>query len=245
MTMALLQCLCLLIANLRVPAAQEVAAPTVAATPEAVRAQWLAMTAGEREEIERNWKRWRELPKEDRDALSRRHQRLQKARHRERESLGDDLPREWQRLDERGRARELSRRALANLRTKFDSLPPELRERLQLDLPAVPPRERERRAKQAIEPYLDFAVPELVRHLVERGELPQAAANEFTRQLKRDPVQRLALVKQLVADHASTFRVPPEDAERVRRAVDPGAGLRVLDQLRRRPGRGDAAQLPR
>jgi hypothetical protein len=254
--MAALPILLALAASIGAGPAQEAPAPAPPAPPpaaeapiapsaESVRAKWLAMTSGEREEIERHWTRWRELPQEDREALSRRHQRLQKARRRERESLGEDLPREWQRMDERSRERELSRRALNNLRGKFDSLPPELRDRLQQELPAVLPRDRERRAKQAIEPYLDFAVPELVRHLVERGELPPPAAAEFTRKLERDPAQRLALVKQLIADHAQTFRVPPEDAERVRRADDPGAGLRVLDQLRRRRGRGDGPLLPR
>lgn len=219
-------------------------APSTAA-PIDVKAQWQAMSSAEREELARNWQRWQSLASEDRAVMVRRHQRLERARRREHETLGSELPRDWQRLDERGRTRELSRRALGNLRAKFESLPPELRDRMSRDLNAQPPREREKRAKQALEPYLDFAVPELVKLLVERGGLPSEAAAEFTRKLKRDPAQRLALVKQLVGEHAEAFRLPPEDAERVRRSEDPGAGLRLIDRARRKRGGANGPILPR
>ncbi|MSR46663.1 MAG: hypothetical protein EXS13_06315 [Planctomycetes bacterium] len=207
-----------------------------------VRAQWETMTPLERAELERNWLRWSALTAEDRAVMTRRHLRLERARRRERESLGGELPKEWQPLDEKARRHELSRRALSGLRAKFESLPPEVRDSIQAGSRSQPPRERERRAKQTLEPYVEFALGEQVRAMAERGELPKEAAIEFARKLQRAPAERLALVKQFIGEHPDAFHVPPEIAERVRGAADPATGLRLLDQVRRR--RGDRPPFP-
>jgi len=190
-----------------------------------VRAAWKAMGPEERGEMERSWQRWRAAPAEERDRYQQRFERLVDLRRRERETAGADVP-----------PRELSRRALARLREKYDALPRELHDRLAAELAALPPAVRERRLKQSIHAYLDFALRERVSDMVQRGELPADGARRFDELAKEKAGDRIAALRQLVVDHPDAFRLSPETAERMRRIDDPTRGLRLIDAARRHRG---------
>jgi hypothetical protein len=190
-----------------------------------VRAAWKAMAPEERSEVEKSWQRWRALPSEERERYQQRFERLVDLRRREREVAGADVP-----------PRELSRRALARLREKYDALPKELHERLGAELAALPPHLRERRLKQSIHAYLDFALRERVSAMAQRGELPADAVQRFDELAKDKAGDRIAALRQLVVDHPDAFRLSPETAERMRRIDDPTRGLRLIDAARRHRG---------
>ena len=202
----------------------EVARPDTDARAQ-VRAAWRAMAPEERSAVAQSWQRWRALPAEERARYQQRFERLEDLRRREREVAGADVP-----------PRELSRRALSRLREKYDALPKELHERLGAHLASLPPHLRERRLKQAIHAYLDFALRERIAAMVQRGELPADALQRFDGLAKDKAGERIAMLRQLVVDHPDAFRLSPETAERMRRIDDPTRGLRLIDPARRQRG---------
>ncbi len=218
---------------------QEVAAPPPATSAEAraaVRASWSALAPEERADIERAWGRWKRLGKEDRAVMTRRHERLERARARARELPADEAPRGLSR-------REANRRALADLREVWDELPRDLRRGFDGPPGDLPLEQRQRRLKLEMVGYLQFALLEQLRPQVERGELREDEVAALAHRIQETPNERTALLRQFIVDHPQAFRVAPEVIEKVRNAADPGSGLRLLDKARRRRG-GERPLLP-
>ncbi len=220
-----------------------VAADRTATDRAAVVTAWQQMPESERAAVIQSFERWQQLAPDDREVMKRRHQRLKHARSRVRDVMANDSQREVDAMEEGPRRHELNRCALLALRERFDELPPEIRERIDDDLRPFPPHQRERSRKQLMKQYVDFALVDQLKRMVDHGVLDQEEVADLGRRIAETPGERLGMLRQFIADHPVAFRLPPEIAEKVRSVADPRLGLHLLDKLRRR-GRGDKLPPP-
>jgi hypothetical protein len=203
-----------------------------------LRERWDALSPEDQRHVLESYERWKQLSPDDRALMKRRFDRLDGERTRTRDLLDDDDRRSLEQLRDPERHRELTRRAKAAVRERFEQLPPDLRDRIERELRPLPLAEREQRVKQSVKQHLEREIRERLARKVASGELSRDAVEELRRQAlekEGDPRARLELLRNFLVEHPDAFHLTPEQVDRVKDARDAGAGLRLLDRLRRRP----------
>jgi len=229
-------------AQSQTPAPSAPAAAQSGGDAQSVRDRWNALTPDEQRRVMDNYEHWKKLSPDDRALMRRRFDRLETERRRARDLADPDDRRSLERMHDGDRRRELTRRAKASVRERFEQLPPDLRDRIERELAPLPPPERARRLAQAVRQHVDREVRERLGRKVASGELSRDAVDELRRQANQvgeDPRARLELLRKFLVDHPDAFHLTPEQRERLQNEKDPGLGLRLLDRLRRRRGRGN------